>query len=113
MSSNSHWHAAAPSPHLQAILSSALTNYSKQTGRDLRNDPLSAEIRRCKFPDEIDEILSVFKKQADKFDEFRNRNSSLMKYLNPIVDVLQALSVNEAIRTGVSLVSQSKFVRSQ
>jgi hypothetical protein len=102
--------AAAPSHNLQAILSAALANYSKQTGRDIQNDPLSAEIRRC---ESLDEIFIVFMRQTDKFDEFRNGNSKLMKYLDPIVHVLQALSVNPAISAGVSLVSQSKFVRSQ
>jgi fungal STAND N-terminal Goodbye domain len=102
--------ATSPSHNLQAILSSALTSYCTQTGRDLQNDPLSTEIRRCNSPDEI---LTVFKKQADKFDEFRNGNSKLMKYLDPIVDVLQALSANSAISAGVSLVSQTKFSRSQ
>jgi fungal STAND N-terminal Goodbye domain len=100
-------HAAAPSPYLEAILIAALTNYSEQTGRDLRNDPLSAEIRRCKSPDKI---LSVFKKQADKFDEFKNGNSKLIKYLDPIVDGLQALSANPAISAAVS---RTKFLRSQ
>jgi fungal STAND N-terminal Goodbye domain len=98
-----------PSHNWQVILSSALTNYFEQTGRDLQNDPLSAEIRRCKSPDDI---LSVFKKQTEKFDEFRNGNSKLMKYLDPIVNGLQALSANPAISAGVSLVCQSKFIRS-
>ena len=101
--------ATAPSLNLQAILSAALTNYSKQTGKDLENDPLAAEIRQCESPDHI---LTIFEKQVQKFDEFRNGDSKLMKYLKPIVDGLHTLSTNTALSAGVSIVSQRKFVGS-
>jgi hypothetical protein len=94
--------AAAPSSHLQPILSAALTNYSKQTGKDLQNDPLSTEIQRCKTPDDI---LNVFMKQAEKLDKYKSDDSRMMKYLNYIVNGLHALSTNAALSAGVSLVS--------
>ena len=98
--------ATTPSLNLQAILSAALADYSQQTGKDLENDPLAVDIRQCKSPCHI---LSISENQAQKFDEFRNGDSKLMKYLNPIVDGLHALSNNAAFSAGVSLVSSSVF----
>ena len=92
---------AAPS-NLQSILAAALEKYTAQTGKDLQNDPLTAEIRLCESPDDI---LHVFQTKAHEFDEFRNDNSKLNKYLSPIVDCLAALSNNAALSAGVSLVS--------
>jgi hypothetical protein len=94
---------AAPS-NLQSILAAALEKYTAQTGNDLQNDPLKAEIRRC---ESSDDILHVFQAKAREFDGFRDDNSKLMKYLNPIVDCLDALSYNAALSVGVSLVSSS------
>jgi fungal STAND N-terminal Goodbye domain len=94
---------AAPS-NLQSILAAALEKYTAQTGKDLQNDPLTAEIRRC---ESSDDILHVFQAKAREFDEFRDDNSKLVKYLNPIVDCLDALSNNAALSAGVSLVSLS------
>ena len=92
---------ATPS-NLQAILTAALEKYTAQTGKDLQNDPLTAEIRICESPNDI---LRVFQAKACEFDGFRNDNSKLMKYLHPIVDGLHALSNNAALSAGVSLVS--------
>jgi hypothetical protein len=97
--------AALPSPNLQLILSAALENYSKQTGKDLQSDPLSTEIQLCKSPDDV---LNVLRKHAEKLD--KNDKSTLMKYLNHIVDGLYTLSTNPVLSAGASLVSQTKFV---
>ncbi|KAI0245287.1 hypothetical protein BJV78DRAFT_1356816 [Lactifluus subvellereus] len=92
---------AAPSSNLQSIFSAALEKYTEQTGKDLQNDPLAAEIRRCQSPDDI---LSVFQAKAREFDKLRSGDSKLMKYLNSIIDGLHALSNNAALSAGVSLV---------
>jgi hypothetical protein len=97
-----------PTSNLQSILTAALDKYTAQTGKDLQNDPLATEIRLCESPDDI---LHVFQAKAREFDEFRNDNSKLMKYLNPIVDCLDALSNNAALSAGVSLVSSSVLHR--
>jgi hypothetical protein len=95
-----------PSLDFQAIISIALTKYLERTGRDLLNDPLTAEIQRCKSPDDI---LSVFKKQAEMFDEFKKADSKLMKYIDPIVNGLFSLSTNATLSAVVSLVSRKEF----
>jgi hypothetical protein len=97
--------ATVPSPNLQLILSAALANYSKQTGKDLQSDPLSTEIQRCKSPDDI---LNVLKQHAENLD--KNDDSILMRYLNQIVDGLYNLSTNPVLSAGASLVSQTRFV---
>ena len=94
---------AIPS-NLQSILTAALEKYTAQTGKDLQNHPLTAEIRRCKSPDDI---LRVFQAKAREFDEFRNEDSRLNKYLNPIVDGIHALSNNPVLNAGISVISLS------
>jgi hypothetical protein len=102
--------AADRSLRFQAIINAALVKYLEHTGRDLLSDPLAAEIQRCKSPDNI---LSVFEKQAEKFDEFKRVDSELMKYINPIVNGLFSLSTNATLRTGVSLVSREELTDSR
>ncbi|KAI0245575.1 hypothetical protein BJV78DRAFT_335808 [Lactifluus subvellereus] len=69
--------------------------------KDLENDsdPLAAEIRQCESPDHI---LSIFEKQARKFDEFRNSDSELMSTSNRS-SWLACFSTNAALSAGVSL----------
>jgi len=90
----------------------ALAKYTKQTGKDLRNHPLAFKINQR---DSAESILAVFNEQAQEFDEFRNGNSKLIKWLQPIVSGLYTLSNSSALRDGVNHVSPSKFlqVRSQ
>jgi hypothetical protein len=97
-------YSAVPSPNLQAILSAALANYSRQTGKDLQSDPLAEEIRCCKSPNDI---LNILKKHAEKLDK---SDSNLMNYLDHIVNGLYTLSTNMVLGAGASLVSQSRFV---
>ena len=84
------------------LFNAALEKYTKQTGKDLCNHPLASEIDNCK---NIDSILNIFKKQAQAFDEFKNGDVNLLRWLTPVVDVLHALSTNKAIRDSVSHVS--------
>jgi hypothetical protein len=97
--------ATAPSPNFQAIFRDALTKYTKQTGRDLLNEPLAAKIRGC---NSSDEILGVFQEQAQAFQQFRIGDSRLFEWLGPIVNVLHALATNATLSAGVSLVSPTK-----
>jgi len=86
----------------------ALAKYTKQTGKDLRNHPLAFKINQC---DSAESILAVFHEQAQEFDEFRNGNSKLIKWLQPIVSGLYTLSNSSALRDGVNLVSPGKFLQ--
>jgi hypothetical protein len=99
--------AAAPSPNFQTILTDALAKYTKKTGKDLLTEQLATRIRGC---NSSDEILGVFQEQAQAFQQFRNGDSRLFKWLSPIVNVLHALATNAALSAGVSLVSPTSLV---
>jgi hypothetical protein len=91
------------SSNFEAFFNAALAEYAKQTGKDLRKHPLSSKIDAC---DSAEDILAIFQEQAKKFDEFRNGDYKLIKWLRPIVNGLHTLSVNAALSAGISLVSQ-------
>jgi len=59
-------------------------------------------IDRCKSPDGI---LAIFQEQSMAFDQFRNGDPKLIKWLAPLVDRLHAISTSAVISAGASLVS--------
>ena len=91
----------------ETFFNSALEKYAKQTGKDLRNHTLASEIDGCNSPDSI---LHIFQGQARAFDEFKRGDTKLFKWLRSIVNVLHALSTNEAIRDSVAHVSPTRTV---
>lgn len=82
------------SSNFQILLDAALTKYSKRTGQTLSNHPLTAMIDRCSSPDDV---LAIFEKQAEAFDEFRNGDAKLTNWLRPIVDGLYAICTNVVV----------------
>jgi len=86
----------------ETLFNTALDNYAKRTGQDLRNHPLAAAIDRCGSPDSI---LAIFQAQSQAFDEFRNGDPKLIKWLRPVVNGLHAISTNTVLSAGASLVS--------
>ena len=74
---------------LDAGLSRALSEYENQTGEPLLDHPLSIELERC---DSVDSIKAVFQVQAEAFQQFRDGDKRLTKWINPVVDVLSTLS---------------------
>ena len=99
--------ASAPSTsstpsNFEALFDSALSRYKRRTGQDLRNHPLAAVIDRCQSPTAI---LAVFQEQSRAFDEFRNGNAKLTRFLTPIVNGLHTISTSTVTSTGASLVS--------
>ena len=90
----------------ETLFDTALANYAKRTGQDLRNHPLAAIIDRCESPDYI---LALFKAQSYAFDEFRNGDPKLVKWLKPVVNGLHAISTNTVLSAGASLVSPNQF----
>jgi fungal STAND N-terminal Goodbye domain len=90
----------------EALFNAALAKYTKQTGKDLRNHPLADRIDGCDNPDSI---LDIFQEQSQAFDEFRNGDTKLFKWLRPVVNVLHALSTNAVLTDRASLVSPAAF----
>jgi hypothetical protein len=85
----------------------ALANYTRQTGIDLTNDPLTVQIRNCDTPNAI---LDVIKGQAWGFEEVRNGDVKLIECLRPIIDGLHILSAHHAPSDCATLVSVKTFL---
>jgi hypothetical protein len=99
---------ANPTPlNFKALLDSTLAEYTKQTGTNLRNHPLAHKIESCDTPDSL---LAIFEEQAQAFDEFKNGNHKLIKWLQPVVIGLHALSTRAAVRSGVGLVRLNQII---
>jgi hypothetical protein len=92
--------------NFEALFDAALAMYTRRTGKDLRSHPLAVAIDRCQSPDEI---LAIFNEQSQAFDEFRNGDPKLNKWLIPIVNGLRAISTSAAISAGASLVSLIQY----
>ena len=82
-----------PSENLKSILdpalSKALTDYKKKTGQDLLDHPLATQVQRC---DSVDAIKAIFQRQAEEFQQFKDGDQKLMKWIIPVVDVLYKCS---------------------
>src|SRR5882762_9645239 len=75
--------------NFRSILNAALINYKEITGDELLDHPLAAEVQRC---DSVDAILSILQAQAKAFKQSRAVDQSLMKWIDPMVNILYALS---------------------
>ena len=75
--------------NLNSILDAALSEYKEKTGTGLLEHPLAEEIKRC---DSIGAISALLQGQAREFQKFRDGDQRLMKWINPMVDVLSTFS---------------------
>jgi hypothetical protein len=91
-----------PSFNFEALFQAALAKYSKQTGHDLVNHPRTAVLDHCDSPSAI---LAIFEEQARAFDEFRNGDPKLIKWLRPLVNGLHILCSSKTFCASVNLVS--------
>jgi fungal STAND N-terminal Goodbye domain len=94
------------SSNFEAIFNAALTEYTKQTGKDLRDHPFASKIDSCDNPDSI---IAIFQEQARAFDEFRKGDTKLFRWFKPIIKVLHSLSTNEVLSEGASSVRSATF----
>jgi hypothetical protein len=95
---------SAPS-NFQAFFDAALITYTKCTGKDLSNHPLTAAIDRC---ESVDSILAIFQEQSQAFDKFRDGDPKLIEWLRPVVGGLHAVSNSVVLSAGASLVSPTR-----
>jgi hypothetical protein len=92
----------------QPIFDKAVAEYKKKTGKDLTTHPLAAEIRSCGSPEAI---LTVLEKNANELTQCRRSDERLIKWLNPTVNVLNALSATLGEGAGsVSYRNQAIFL---
>ena len=100
--------ASNTTSNFETIFNAALANYTKQTGKDLRNHPLASKIDSSDSPDSI---LDIFQEQAQAFDEFRRGkpgDTELFKSLEPVVNVL--LPAKDVLRHSVGYVSPTMLL---
>ncbi|KAH9179167.1 hypothetical protein EDB89DRAFT_2239009 [Lactarius sanguifluus] len=81
------------------IFEAASNEFKKLTGQDLDAHPFSAEFSSCNSPDAV---LSIFRNQAEIFDEIRKGDERLLKWLDPIVHILFMFSAT--LGEGVGLI---------
>jgi hypothetical protein len=78
-----------------------MRTYEAKTKTDLLTHPLAAQLRNCNSPTAI---LAVLQDLVQKFDQRRNSNEKLTKFLNTTVDVLYKVHLCPGLGAGVSLV---------
>ena len=74
--------------NIQLIIN-ALTDYSKETGIDLSNNPFATVLEQSSSPEAI---LQLLQQREKSFKEYRDGNRTLINCLSPAVKVLQAFS---------------------
>ncbi|KAH9172792.1 ankyrin repeat-containing domain protein [Lactarius sanguifluus] len=89
MSSSLQPEASSSSPNFQPIFEKALQEYKRKTGKDLTTHPFAAEIKACDSPEAI---LTVLEGKANELNQSRSSDERLAKWLNPTVNILNALS---------------------
>src|SRR5712672_3938256 len=97
MSSSAHISTPFTSSQL---ITDALGEYSKRTGTDLSKDPFAEKIQLFKSPDDI---LRHLQERERAFNQYRDRNRTLISCLTPAVNVIHAFSA--PLGEVVSLVS--------
>ena len=94
--------SSSSSTNLQAIFAASLKEYEKKTEKTLLTHPLMAQFHACNSPTDI---LAVLRSQATQFEETKAADEKLIKWLDPIVNVLTASS--SVISAGVGLVNSN------
>ena len=95
----------ASSLHPASILDVALSEYRKNTGKDLLSHPLAIELQRC---DSVDGILAILQRQANTFEQLRDGNRGLMKWISSSVHILHSISA--ILGDGIGLVRLTKRI---
>jgi hypothetical protein len=82
------------------IFEVALGEYTKKTEKDIKTDPLFAELQGCKSSDAV---LKVLEEQALAFEQYRKGDwkVQLMDQLEPIVEILYRLSTKDELKEGI------------
>jgi hypothetical protein len=77
--------------------------YEKKTKTGLLTHPLASQLQSC---NSSSDILAVLHEKVNDFDESRNHNERLSRWLRPTINVLYAFSAS--VGQGVGLVRLNK-----
>ncbi|KAH9981775.1 hypothetical protein BJV77DRAFT_354094 [Russula vinacea] len=91
--------ASTSSSNFQLIINNALKAYEKRTKNDLLAHPLASQLQACDSPNAI---LAVLQQQVQGLDQSRSSDDRWIKWLDPTVNILYALS--GTLGMGVGLV---------
>ncbi|KAF8259597.1 hypothetical protein EI94DRAFT_1706993 [Lactarius quietus] len=80
---------STPLSSFKSILDEALSEYKKNTGMELLDQPLASEVQHC---DTVAAVLTILQDQAKAFQQFEDGDQRLMKWIGPSVQVLFAFS---------------------
>ena len=98
------------SSKLHATFEASLKEYEKKTEKSLLTHPLMAQLQNCNSPADILVVLRSQVAQFDKTATSVRADDKLIKWLDPIVNVLSASS--PVISAGVGLVNPIQIVLS-
>jgi hypothetical protein len=92
---------ASPSTNnFTAIFNAAEVEYQKITGKRLDTHPLVVKFDDCRSPKDISNVLRM---QVQSFGNFRQGDEKLMKWLEPMINIL--LTFSDTLGEGISLAS--------
>ena len=97
--------ASSASSNFQLIINNALDKYKKLTKNDLLSHPLASTLQSCNSPSAI---LAVLHQQLEGLDQSRSSDERLSRWLDPTINVLNALS--STLAAGVGLVRLSTLI---
>jgi hypothetical protein len=87
-----------------SIFNAALESYKRKTKKDLASHPLLPSLQSCESPEAV---LTVLREQVPAYNQSRNDDDRLTKWVTPTVNVLYSFS--ETIGQGVGLVNLKSF----
>ena len=90
---------ATSSSTFKPIFDNALKEYQRRTKKDLLTHPLASQLQACDSPGSI---LALLQQQVQELDRLQSGDDRLIKWLDPTVNVLYALS--DTLGEGVGLV---------
>ena len=97
--------SSSSSSTLQGIFKDSLKEYQRKTDTSLVTHPLMAKLQACDNPAKI---LKLLRSQATKVEETLEADDKLIKWLDPVVNVLTASS--SVISAGVGLVNTIQMI---
>ena len=86
--------------NFQSVFHASLKAYEKKTKNDLLAHPLATRLHSCDSPAAI---LNILQDQVQEFEQSRSVDQRLIKWLDPTVNVLYALSAT--LGEGIGLVN--------
>ena len=101
--------ASSSSSNFQLVINNALDKYKKLTKNDLLSHPLASTLQTCNSPSDI---LAVLRQQVEGLDQSRSNDERLSRWLDPTINVLNALSSTLAAGVGLVCLFTSIYLRS-